>query len=392
MTPKVGIVIINYKDYAQRFLADCRDSLRQLDYPADRFTVYLVDNATSPESIAHLRREYPEAVVIPEVTNAGWGGGNNIGAARALADGCNDFVFANMDVVVDPDWLRALVEAAYSTSQIGIVQSRILLHPAPLQPTSNSPEPKTLLRVFGSPMCNDRPKWCGIHPVGADGIVRVNSVGNRFHFLGFGFCDGYGQPVSALTDSCIRDIGYASGASLYVKGDVFYRVGQCNPDFFMYHDDIELCLRAKLAGYRVVLAPASVIRHKYEFRRSVRQVEYMERNRLLVLLEFYRIPTLLLVAPALVFMEIGVFLGAIIGGYASAKLRGWLYFTRLDNWSRIFRDRRRIQSLRIISDRVLLHDVAATIDFQEVANPLLRYIANPSLRIYWLVARRILWW
>ncbi|KKQ34759.1 MAG: hypothetical protein US52_C0048G0002 [candidate division WS6 bacterium GW2011_GWA2_37_6] len=58
MQPKVGIILINYKDYAKRFLADCRDSLRLIDYPKDKYVVYIVDNATSPETRAYLQEIY----------------------------------------------------------------------------------------------------------------------------------------------------------------------------------------------------------------------------------------------------------------------------------------------------------------------------------------------
>lgn len=357
MLPKVGIILINYQDYAERFLAECRDALRALTYPKDRYAVYIVDNATTPASQAYLRQQYPEAVVIPEATNAGWGGGNTIGAACAFADGCTDVVFVNMDTIAHPQWLDEFVAAAASDSRIGVVQSKLLLH-----------------------------------PIGADGVQRVNSLGNAYHILGFGFCDGYGTPDDGGADARIRDIAYASGASLYVRGAVLRAVGYCNPEYFMYHDDIELCLKVRLAGYRVVLAPRSVLWHKYEFSRSVRQVEYMERNRLRVLLTFYRIPTLLLLAPALFTMELVVLTGGILGGYARAKLRAWAYFVRPKAWRKLARERREIRALRTIPDRVLLRDASGRIEFQEVAHPLLTYAVNPLVAAYWWLARRLLWW
>jgi GT2 family glycosyltransferase len=144
--PTIGIILINYKDYATRFLADCRDSFRKLEYPANHLKIYIVDNATSPESQAYLKETYPEATIIPNAENSGWGGGNNRGMAQAFKDGCEDIVFSNMDVIVDSQWLQELVNAAYSDSNIGIVQSKLFLHP---------PRP--------------------------DGTYWINSLGNRFH-------------------------------------------------------------------------------------------------------------------------------------------------------------------------------------------------------------------
>ena len=46
---KVAIIIVNYKDYAEKFLADCRDSLRAQDYSRDLWQAYIVDNASSKD-------------------------------------------------------------------------------------------------------------------------------------------------------------------------------------------------------------------------------------------------------------------------------------------------------------------------------------------------------
>ncbi len=355
MTSKIGIILINYKTYAKRFLEDCRDSMRKLDYPRDKYTVYIVDNATSPETQAYLKEVYPEAVVLPNQENSGWGGGNNVGIEQAFKDGCEDIVLSNMDVIVHPNWLKELVAAAYSDQKIGIVQSKLLLWPV-------------------------------------KDVQRLNSVGNQLHFLGFGFAGKNGEVADSYSNDQIVDIPYASGASMYVKREVFKKVGLCNADFFMYHDDIELCLKAKLAGYRVVLAPKSVMWHKYEFGRSIMQVYYMERNRLLTMLQFYKLPTLLLVAPMFFVMELGLLGASIAGRYAKPKLRGWGYFLKPSSWKKLLAERRKIQALRTISDHALMSKWTGKVLHQEVMNPALKYLANPLMEVYWTVAKRLMFW
>ncbi|MBI2551933.1 glycosyltransferase family 2 protein [Candidatus Uhrbacteria bacterium] len=398
MTPKVGIVLINYKTYAKRFLEDCRDSMRKINYPRDKYVVYIVDNATSPETEAYLREMYPEAVILPNKENSGWGGGNNVGIAQAFKDGCEDIVLSNMDVIVQPQWLRELVAAAYSEEHNPPQPSLILRE-------GDRSEPP--LRVRGGRGSYDN-RPIGIvqsklllWPVGKDGVQRINSVGNQIHFLGFGYCKGYGdiesthnpsQPPLTLRGGEIEDIPYASGASMYVRRAVFEKIGLCNPDFFMYHDDMELCLKAKLAGYRVVFAPKSIMWHKYEFKRSILQVYYMERNRLLTMLQFYKVPTLILIAPAFFAMELGVLSGAILGGYAKPKLRSWGYFFKPSSWRKIARERRAIQAMRTMSDRSMMRDFTGQILFQEVMNPVLKYIANPAMNAYWQINRRVMFW
>src|SRR3989339_1089276 len=61
----VGIIIINYKDYANRFLADCRDSLRTQSFQEEKVRFYIVDNASSKESRISLKDNFQEAVILP---------------------------------------------------------------------------------------------------------------------------------------------------------------------------------------------------------------------------------------------------------------------------------------------------------------------------------------
>ncbi len=354
MVNKVGVILINYKDYATRFLSDCRDSLYVQTYPRDRFNVYIVDNATSGETRAEIASLYPQAVVIGTDGN-GWGHGNNVGMRRAFDDGCDAVVLANMDTIFDAHWLEELLTVA-GRGDVGIAQSKVVLYPP------------------------------------RDGMFYLNSTGNLFHFLGFGFTRDYNVPAASYTDEAVTDIGYASGVALCIRKDVARRVGFCDEYYFMYHDDIELSLKVKLVGLHVVLAPRSVVYHKYEFNRSIRQLYYMERNRYLMLFTFLKPLTLLLIFPALLFMECGMWLFAVAHGWTSTKWLVTLYFFTPSAWRYIFAARKKLCALRTISDRALLRDAVGKVEFQEIDNPLLRYAGNPMMNAYWQIARRLLVW
>ncbi|HBF67686.1 MAG TPA: hypothetical protein DDW36_04665 [Candidatus Magasanikbacteria bacterium] len=357
MTQKVGIILINYKDYAERFLVDCRDSIRELEYPRSSFTVYIVDNATTPETEKYLKEQWPEAVIIPNVENAGWGGGNNIGIKRAFADGCDDVVLTNFDTYVGKNWLSELVFAAYSDKKIGIVQSKLFLHP----PREN-------------------------------GEFFINSLGNQFHYLGFGFSAG-GNMRDGGSIKEVTEITYASGASMYIKGAVMSELGLFEENFFMYHDDLEYCLKARQAEWRIVLAPRSIMYHKHEFMRSNKHLFYMERNRFLVLLYFYRIPTLVLIAPMFLIMELGQWLFALKNGWLGTRIKVYAYFFNVEHLRAAWKRRTELQAQRKLKrDREFVESFADTIQFQEIGNPLLRYIGNPLMHAYWQVAKRLIFW
>ena len=160
----------------------------------------------------------------------------------------------------------------------------------------------------------------------------------------------------------------------------------------MYHDDVELGWKAKLAGYRIVLAPRSVMYHKYEFSRSIRMLYYMERNRYLVMLTLYRLPTLLAVAPAMIAMEIGMYFYSIAGGWLGTKLRVSGYFLNPVNWLKIYHKRHFINGIRRKKDREIVWGFSGQVLFQEIENPVLKYIANPVFNAYWQIVKKLIWW
>ena len=113
---------------------------------------------------------------------------------------------------------------------------------------------------------------------------------------------------------------------------------------------------------------------------------------MITMLEFYKLPTLLLLAPAFFIMELGVLVGSIVGGYAKPKLRSWGYFFKIDSWRKLLVQRRAIQKMRTMSDRKLMDDFIGKILFQEIMNPILRYVVNPLMSAYWGVAKRVMFW
>jgi GT2 family glycosyltransferase len=347
---KVGIILVNYKDYANRFLADCRDSLRTQDYPAADFKVYIVDNASSDESIKYLKENYPEAVIVSR-TDGNYSAANNAGIKAAMADGAEVFVIANMDMTFEKNWLTELIVALESDGQIGIAQSKILLYSA------------------------------------GNETKKINTIGNSINFLGFGFTNGYQEADREIAG--LPEIkGYASGSSFAVKKEVLEKIGGYDEEYYMYHDDLEIGWKTKLAGYKIVLAPKSVCYHKYEFSRSIKMVYYMERNRLIAIFSFYEFVSILAILPAMIIMEFGQLFFALVKGWLPEKLRAYEYFLHAENWDKIMAARKQVNNFRVKKDREIVDDFAGEILFQEIDNPILKYIANPFFKWYWDLAKK----
>jgi len=222
---KVGIVLVNYKDYAKNFLDECRDSIRTQTFPKEQTNIYIVDNASSEETKKYLHQTYPEAVIIPR-EDGNYAAANNSGIKKAREDGCEYFVIVNMDVKLDNHWLEELVKAIKLDKEIGFVQSMLLLYPKK-EEEWNSP--------------------------------KINSVGNVSHYLGFGFTRGYDEPASNYPEQDLQEIqGYSSGCSFITTKEVLDKIGDYDEEYYMYHDDLEMSWRLKLAGYKIMLAPSQL--------------------------------------------------------------------------------------------------------------------------------------
>jgi len=358
MDKKIGIILVNYKEYARRFLAECRDSLRAQNYQKELIRVYIVDNASSDESFNYLKKNYPEAKVIAR-PDGNYAAANNAGIKAAIEDGCEYFVIANMDTKFDPDWLVELAKAIESDPEIGIAQSKILLYPQTEEEWKNP---------------------------------KINTLGNLIHFMGYGGNSFYGHPDSEHKIEGCLEISYASGCALIMKKEVFEKIGGYNEEYFMYHDDVEISWKTRLAGYKIVLAPKSVVYHKYEFNRSIKMIYYMERNRYFVVFSYYHILTLILLLPMLAVIELGMLIFSIKNGWFEARKNLYLYFLKISNWQKILKFRREAKKIRKISEKEAVASFAGKLMSAKIHDSIFERIVNPCMDIYWKIIKKLIIW
>lgn len=364
MLPKIAIIYLSY--HCDPYLDDAAAAWRRLTYPRDRLGIVIVDNP-HPEYGPSARRlmeeilpfsgkEIPEVKILLEEKNLGYAGGNNTGIRWALAHGYDYIFLHNQDGFLAADALEPLVRALETDRGIGLAQPLIFLHPE---------------------------------------TDCVNTSGNRYHYLGFGFCGDYRVHERDLRFFPVQTIPYASGAAVLIRADLLEKLGALDEDFFLYHEDLELSFRLRFAGYRSVVVSASRFYHKYSFGRSMEKFFWMERNRFAILFLFFRLPTLLLLAPMFIAMEAGLLIFALRSGLVSKRLAVYRYW--MSPSSRVLWRRKRaaMQSLRTIPDRTLLRLADTSVRFQEksMENPLLLYLGNPLMTLYyWAVLRTIVWW
>lgn len=126
--PKIGIILVNYNGYADT--AECLKSLEAVTYSNQK--IYVVDNASTIEPEKELL-EYIRArsVYITTKVNLGFSGGNNLGIARAIEDGCQYVLLLNNDTTVESGFLEPLAEAAVKEENLGCAIGRIMFYSEP---------------------------------------------------------------------------------------------------------------------------------------------------------------------------------------------------------------------------------------------------------------------
>ncbi|MFN7150036.1 MAG: glycosyltransferase family 2 protein, partial [Microthrixaceae bacterium] len=124
--PRVRVVVLNWNSWW--FSRRCLRALAETDYPADRYQVVLVDNASVDGSLERLLHEFPDLQVVRNEVNLGFAEGCNR-AMRDL-DHVDMVALVNNDAMVEPGWLAAMADALDGHPGAGAAAARLVLEPA----------------------------------------------------------------------------------------------------------------------------------------------------------------------------------------------------------------------------------------------------------------------
>jgi len=358
-SPKVAIIYLSYN--SRPYLKEVADSVANLTYPKESTEFIIVDNPATDDSATMIREEIiprskqdlPQVTFFPCEKNHGFAGGNNIAIKHALLEEMDYIFLLNNDARFHPEALTEAVKLAESDKKIGSVQSLMVLWKKP---------------------------------------EIVNSTGGMVHFLGFGFVRDNGRQVNEIKTRDGEEIAYASGAAVLYRAKALHQVGLLDDFLFLYHEDLELGWRIRLAGYRNVLSMNSIVYHDYEFSRSIKKFYWMERNRYLVHFSHLRWRTLLLIAPLMFGLELALIIFAIRGGWIKEKLFVYIALLSPKSWKYIWRKRKESAIFRKVQDKEIISLFQGKIMHQETSNFLVERIANPFLSMIWILLRKIIVW
>jgi GT2 family glycosyltransferase len=213
--PTVIVVILNWNRCADTLA--CLASLGESTY--HNFAVIVVDQGSQDGSEASIRRAYPAVTVLQTGANLGFGRGMNTGIRQALAAGAKYVFLLNNDTLAAPTLLERLL--AHATPDLGMLAPSIFY----------ADRPQVIWSTGG-----------GVHP------LLLEMTGDH----------GRGEPLPAEP----RERAFLSGCALLIPRQTLGRAGLFDERFFMYYEDLDLCLRMQQEGYRLLLIPDAHLWHR----------------------------------------------------------------------------------------------------------------------------------
>lgn len=187
--------------------------------------IIVADNASSDDSVQLVQQNFPNVEVIVNTQNDGFAGGYNWALKNINAD---YFVLLNSDVAVTPNWIEPIIELMENDASIAACQPKLLSY-----------KQKNMFEYAGA-------------------------SGGFIDYLGYPFSRGrvfdvVEEDKNQYNNS--EEIFWASGAAMFVKANVYKLCNGFDDSFFAHMEEIDLCWRMQLKGYKIFVCPLSIVYH-----------------------------------------------------------------------------------------------------------------------------------
>ena len=217
---KIAVVILNWN--GTKLLAQFLPSIIQYSPEA---AIYVADNASTDDSIAYLKANFPAVQIIENKDNYGFAGGYNEALKQVNAE---IYALVNSDIEVTENWLKPIQETFEREPNTAIIQPKILDF-----------KNKEYFEYAGA----------------AGGFIDQ---------YGYPFCRGrifetLEKDKGQYDDDC--EIFWASGACFFIRSSVYNELKGFDADFFAHQEEIDLCWRAFNKGYTIKYNPKSLVYH-----------------------------------------------------------------------------------------------------------------------------------
>jgi len=314
-TPLVYIIVINYN--GEEYLKTCLSSIEKQTYP--NYKTIVIDNASTDNSEEYIKEYFPKLTFIQAERNLGFAEGNNLAIKKALEQKAAYVFLVNNDTEFEIDLVEKLIKTAESDDSIGIVGPAVF-----------DLKNKKSLQEMGMAI-------------------------DKF---------GYALALKNLTD---RDcVFFVSGCAMMIKSELILRIGFFDESYFMFAEDLDICWRSRLTGYKIIVNENARIYHasggsisggvvkSSSYRTNAQRVFLREKNTVRTLMKNYDFSNLIKIVPfyvALLFFET-IFWSCILKPDISKNLFKAIFWN-IKMLPDTFNQRAVVQNLRKIKDEEL---------------------------------------
>lgn len=224
---KVSIIFPTYNGWIDT--RECLKSLQKLNFPKKALEIIVVDNNSHDGTVQNIKKQFPGVKLIKNSKNLGYSKAVNIAVRNSKSD---YIVFSNNDIIVDKNYLREMVNLAESDSQIGIIGNMTYLK-----------DQKRKLAFDG---------------------LRVNP------YLGF-------HQYDLANLKRVRECDIPPSGGFMVRRKMLDKIGPLDEGYFLYFEDLDICLRAKKHGYKVIFNHKAIAYHSFgktAFREKFEEIVY----------------------------------------------------------------------------------------------------------------------
>ncbi|MDP3726851.1 MAG: glycosyltransferase family 2 protein, partial [bacterium] len=220
----IAIVILSFN--GEKDTLECLKSIKNLKTDGFELLTIVVDNGSDKKfSIYNSQFSNTKLKVIRNEENLGFSGGNNVGISYALKKNADYICILNNDTIVDKDLIEEFLKLAQSNEEIGIVVSKIYFAKGFEFHKNRYKEEERGHVIWYAGGVMDWGNVIGVHR----GVDEVD----------------HGQYEK------VQETDFASGCCMFVKREVFERVGMLDKKYFLYYEDNDLSQRAKQVGFRI---------------------------------------------------------------------------------------------------------------------------------------------
>jgi len=221
MNLKVAIVILNWngRELLKQFLPT------MINCTGKEAEIYVADNASTDDSVAFIKTNFPQVKIIQNKSNGGFAKGYNEALQHIDAD---IYALVNSDIEVTKNWIQPIVDEFNNSENTAIIQPKIIDH-------------------------KNKEKF-----------EYAGAGGGFIDFFGYPYCRG--RIFSVLENDTQQyndttEIFWASGACFFIRSNVYHRLGGFDEQYFAHQEEIDLCWRAENQGYTIKYVGTSKVYH-----------------------------------------------------------------------------------------------------------------------------------